>query len=157
MNQIMMSAILATGLLGSFAGPAMADSGNGKSPDCCTWGYVTEGKRSVRKTWCVIDEKPAMPATMRIEVKPEDAQPGDDWGFKTVGKRTVKVYYRDVERKPEAAANTNCEAAKSSEDCNASYFTVGKRSERRAFCDRNDHRMMCGEKSDQCSVCQKNK
>lgn len=157
MKQIMMSVLLTSGLLGSFAVPAMAQSDSKKSSDCCTWGYVTEGKRAVRKTWCVSEDAGKMPATVRVEVKPEDRQPGDDWGLKIVGKRTERVYYREVPRTSEAAASTDCEHAKSKDDCNASYFTVGKRSDRRAFCDREDHRMMCGEKSDECNICQKSK
>ena len=155
MKQIMMSALLATGFPNAFAGPALAQSGSGKTPDCCAWGYVTEGKQSVRRIWCVNEEPAKMPTTMRIEVKPEDRQPGDGWGYKTVGKRTERVYYREVERKPEPAENTDCGHAKSKDDCNAGFFTVGKRTERRAFCDRNDHRVMCGKKVGECKLCRK--
>lgn len=155
MKQIMMSVLLTSELLGSFGVPAMAQSDSKKSSDCCTWGYVTQGKRAVRKTWCVNEDTGKMPTTMRVEVRPEDRQPGDDWGLKMVGKRTERVTYRDVPRTPEVVANTDCEQAKSKDDCNASFFTVGKRSERRAFCDRNDHRVMCGEKSGECSICVK--
>ena len=155
MKQIMMSVLLTSGLLGSFALPAMAQTDSKKTPDCCTWSYVTEGRRAVRKTTCVNDEAGKMPSTMRVEVKPEDRQSGDDWGLKIVGKRTERVYYREVPRPAQAAANTDCEHAKSKDDCNASFFTVGKRSERKVFCDRNDTRVMCGDKQNECKVCQK--
>ena len=154
MKQIMMSVLLTSGLLGSFALPAMAQTESKKSPDCCAWRYVTEGKRAVRRTWCVNEDAGKMPAPVRVEVKPEDRHPGDDWGLKIVGKRTERVYYREVPRSHEAAANTDCEHAVSKDDCNASSFTVGKRTERRAFCDRNDHRVMCGDKGNECKVCQ---
>lgn len=72
-----------------------------------------------------------------------------------MGKSTERVYYRAVPRTPEAIANTDCEHAKSKDDCNASLFTVGKRSERRAFCDQDDLRMMCCDKENECKVCQK--
>ena len=120
--------------------------------ECCTWSSSSDGKRTFRKHHCVQDEKSSKPGTVRIEVKPEDRQPGDIEGFKTVGKNTVKAYYRDVERKPEPVVNSDCS---SKDGCNYGYFTEGKRIERRSFCTHDNQRVMCGEKAGECSSCMK--
>lgn len=114
----------------------------------CTWTSVYDGKRTSIKHQCVQDQKSAY--TVRIEVKPEDRQPGDSEGFKTVGKRTERVYYRDVERKPQTAAESTCTTK---EGCDVSFFTEGKRIERRSFCEHNGHRVICGEKAGECATC----
>ena len=156
MNTIMMSALTVLGMTGFFGSPATAQSEVKKATDdCLTWTSVYDGKRTYKKYHCVEEEKPRMPDTVRVEVKFEDRQPSDDWGLRIVGKRTDRVYYREVPRASQTSANADCEHTKSKDDCNASYFTVGKRSERRAFCDRNDHRVMCGDKENECKVCQK--
>lgn len=113
---------------------------------CCTWGYVTEGKRTVRRSFCVSEFR--LPNTIRIEVRPEDRQPGDVEGYKTVGKHTERAYYRDVERKSEATSDSGCA-------CSSMYVTVGKHSERRDFCEHNGVRMTCGQGSGECATCQK--
>lgn len=120
--------------------------------ECCTWSTVLEGKRTVRKDRCVQDQKSASPSTVRIEVKPEDRQAGDDWGFRTVGKRTEKVAFRDIERKPETTAKAECT---SQDGCKDLFVTVGKHTERRSFCDHHGERRMCGEKAGDCSICRK--
>ena len=120
--------------------------------ECCTWTSVYDGKRTSKRHHCVQDQKSGKAGTVRIEVKPEDRQPGDVEGFKTVGKRTERVYYRDVERKPQAAADSTCT---SKEGCNYAFFTEGKRIERRSFCEHNGQRVMCGEKAGECATCVK--
>lgn len=117
--------------------------------ECCTWTSVYEGKRMSVKRHCVQDQKSAN--TARIKVKPEDRRPGDIEGFKTVGKRTERVYYRDVERKADAAAESTCSGSK--DDCNYTFVTVGKHTERRSFCEHNGQRVMCGDKAGECGTC----
>ena len=117
--------------------------------ECCTWNSVYDGKRTSIKHHCVQD--PKVSKTVRIEVKPEDRRPGDIEGWKTVGKRTERAYYRDVERKPETA-NSDCS---SKDGCNYSFVTVGKRTERRSFCEHNNQRVMCGDKAGECATCVK--
>ena len=184
MNTMIMTALAAFGIAGFFGAPAMAQDSKkamdeccAKRTDdccttkadnccetkmagccekmkdeCCTWSTTYDGKRTHRLNHCVQDEKSKAPGTVRTEVKPEDRRPGDIEGFKTVGKRTEKVRYRDVERKAEPAVDFTCT---SKEGCNYSFFTVGKRTERRSFCEDNNQRMMCGENAGECASCVK--
>lgn len=175
MNSMIMSALAAFGIAGFFGAPSSADVQKSMGeccakriddccsmkPDnccekmkdeCCTWTSVYDGKRTHRLNHCIQDEKFKAPGTVRIEVKPEDRRPGDIEGFKTVGKQTEKVWYRDVERKAGPAVDSTCT---SKDGCNYSFFTMGKRIERRSFCEQNYQRAMCGEKSGECGTCRK--
>jgi len=164
MKTIMMSALAAVGFLAFVGTPAMAQDTGKKNDDCCTnkteaccskadqggctWSLALEGKRTIRKYHCVEDQKSAMPNAVRIEVKPEDRQAGDNQGFKYVGKRTETVYFRDVERKAEAGSETACA-------CNSMFVTVGKHTERRSFCEHNNQQVLCGDKAGECNMCRK--
>ena len=179
MNAIMMSAILGiVGLLGTplvaqEAKKAMDDCCAKKSADCCTtkadnccekkmdgccdkmkdecctWTSVYDGKRTSIKRHCAQDQKSAN--ALRIEVKPEDRQAGDIEGSKTVGKRTERVYFRDVEQK--ATTESTCSGSK--DNCNYTFVTVGKHTERRSFCEHNNQRVTCGDKAGECATCVK--
>ena len=152
MSTIMMSAFTFLSLSGFFDSPATAQSEVQKATDDChTWTSVYDGKRSFKKYFCVEDEQPRMPDTVRIEVKAEDRQPGDIEGMKYVGKRTERVYFRDVERKAESASEAKCTGSK--DGCNYMFITVGKHTERRSFCEHHNQRVMCGDKAGECGTC----
>ena len=152
MNTILMSALATLGMTGFFGSPATAQSEVQKATDDCrTWTSVYDGKRTFKKYFCVEEEKPRVPDTVRIEVKPEDRQPGDIEGMKYVGKRTERVYFGDVERKGEPAAEAKCSGSK--DDCNYMFVTVGKHTERRSFCEHNNQRVICGDKAGECGTC----
>jgi hypothetical protein len=167
MKTIMMSALAAVGFLAFVGTPAMAQDAGKKNDDCCanktepccgkadencTWSLTLEGKRTVRKYHCNEDAKAKMPNTVRIEVKPEDRQAGDIEGMKIVGKRTERVFFRDVERKTETA-NVDCSGTKDA--CNYTFVTVGKRTQRRSFCEHNNQQVLCGDKAGECNTCRK--
>lgn len=119
--------------------------------ECCTWTSVYDGKRTSIKHHCVQDQKVAN--KVRIEVKAEDRQPGDIEGMKYVGKRTERAYFRDVEHKAEPVADTKCSGSK--DDCNYTFVTVGKHTERRFFCEHNNQQVLCGDKAGECNMCRK--
>jgi hypothetical protein len=181
MNAMIMSALTALGIAGFFGvaqsepKKAMdeccakrADDCCAKKPDnccetkiagccekmkdeCCTWSTTYDGKRTHRLNHCVQAEK--APGTVRIEVKPEDRKPGDIEGSKTMGKRTERVWYRDVERIADTSGETSCSSSK--DDCNYTFVTVGKHTERRSFCEHHNQRVMCGDKAGECGTCRK--
>ena len=124
MKTIMMSALAAIGLFTFIGSPVVAQENAKKAVDCCasktevscgktdhdqcTWSMVYEGKRSFRKYQCHEDQKPQVPNTVRIEVKPEDRQAGDIEGMKYVGKRTERAYFREVPVTTESAKGHVC-------------------------------------------------
>jgi hypothetical protein len=118
--------------------------------DCCEWKAFSDGKRTTLKRVC---PEPQEAPKLRIEVKPEDARPGDDWGFKTVGKTAVKTWYRYVDPPPAPKPTTDC--SKSKDDCNYGYFLQGKQSQRRSFCEHDGARVFCGPKPGECQTCLK--
>lgn len=119
---------------------------------CCTTAMVTVGKHYERRTVCVHPE--ATPGKVRVEVKPEDRQPGDDEGYKTVGKHQEKAWYRWVDA-PKMAADSDCSKASSKESCSYGVFPAGKQLVRKSFCEHGGERMKCGTMSGECDVCLK--
>ncbi len=118
---------------------------------CCTTAMVTVGKHYERQMVCVHPE--ATPSKVRVEVKPEDRQAGDDEGYKTVGKHQEKAWYRWVDAPREARAESNCSGSK--KDCDYGYFNEGKQLVRKSFCAHDGQRVMCGEKAGECGTCMK--
>lgn len=158
MSTMMMSVLATVGFFGlppndeSAGTMKQSDCREMKSKDCCTWSMVTVGKHLERRWKCVETSKPPMPEKVRVEVKPEDRQPGDDWGYKTVGKHVEKAYYRMVDA-PKETQSTDCSKVASKGDCNYGMFTVGKNLVRKSLCRQNGDLMMCGEKPGECAVC----
>lgn len=124
-----------------------------RDKSCCTWSMATVGKHYERR-WQCVEPKAPMPSKVRIEVKSEDRQPGDDEGFKTVGKHLEKAYYRWVDA-PKETASTDCSKASAKKDCDFGMFTEGKQLVRKSICKQNGERVMCGEKAGECDVCLK--
>lgn len=158
MSTMMMSVLAAVGFFGLPSNDGIvgtmkqADCREMKSKDCCTWSMVTVGKHLERRWQCVETSKTPMPERVRIEVKSEERQPGDDWGYKTVGKHLEKAYYRWVDT-PKDTMSTGCSKFASKEDCNYGMFTVGKHLVRKSVCPQNGDQVLCGKMPGDCGMC----
>ena len=136
MNTIIMTALTAFGIAGAFGSPAMDECCAKRAADCCTTSADN----------CCEKKKEGCCETMKDECC--------TWTSVYDGKRTFKRYHCVQPGKaPSAdAAQSGCT---SKDGCNAAFFTEGKTSVRRSFCEQDGKRVLCGDQPGQCATCLK--